>query len=128
MPDSAGIANAITPTTINAPSETLGWARSRGYIPSGARMTRIASRPPKMIGLHAVMPAEDNLSCTITMISAPTIGPAQWRRPPSTLMTITVSGIVRLKIVSVDTKPICSANSAPPIPPSAPPITMAIIL
>ena len=54
------------------------------------------------------------------MSSAPTAGPSQCVRPPSTLITITSSGIVSPKTPSTVTKPICSAYSAPDSPPMRP--------
>ena len=40
---------------------------------------------------------------------APITGPSQWVRPPSTLITITYTGIVSPNTASTVTKPICWA-------------------
>ncbi len=50
---------------------------------------------------------------------APTIGPAQWRVPPSTDISTTVSGIAMVKVspvVTYDTKSACTPPTTPASP------------
>ncbi len=66
------------------------------------RITTISTSPVRPLPMTALSPPVKAYSSSVIAV-APTIGPAQWRVPPSTDISTTVRGIAIVKVSPVVT-------------------------